>query len=210
MEISGLKHQFVEMAEKRQNFEQWFDGSKVVGPNGEPLVVFHATPKDFELSNIQSFSHFGSAAAAQGIIDRCLRTRFVRYSDMGQPNKNLKVFPVFLSIKNPLVMTDASADWAHTYYYELSRMNIFDVNELKACFPKGLIDDQAKAWKQDLINFLQRHGYDGLVYQNNVEDQGSQSYVTFGAGQVRAAIPLNNVLPRKSFYAAKDQVKPWR
>ena len=84
-------------------FEQWFDGSKVVGPEGEPLVLFHATSHDFSVSDFYPLSHFGSAKASEriGALQRS------------------KTFPVYLSIKNPLIVKDLGCDLPVDWLYHL-------------------------------------------------------------------------------------------
>lgn len=50
--------------EKKANFDKWFEGSKVVDNNGEPLEVYHATTQDFTVFDIDKANpkgHYGRA-----------------------------------------------------------------------------------------------------------------------------------------------------
>ena len=101
-------------------FKAWFGdwenspetASKVIDSNGEPLVVYHGTIKDF---SIFSFDKLGSGIKANlgylGIYftdDKTLATDFTRIK-WTNPNskfkKGSKVYEVFLKIKNPKYMT---------------------------------------------------------------------------------------------------------
>lgn len=75
-------------------FKKWFGDSKVVDADGNPLVVYHGTDKDFEefdksFIGIGGGFWFGSAYTAS------------KFTGISEDGKN--VIPVYLSIKNPYI-----------------------------------------------------------------------------------------------------------
>lgn len=190
------------------DFNTWFEGSKVVGANGEPLVVFHATPHSFPISEFKPFSHFGSVAAANKIADD-EKYFFWRKWDAG--DCNLKTIPAFLSLKNPLKVKDFGSDIPFMIAGKLKQLAENDgdnFSELKTFLNCPLKLNRDK-WVQNLVIIIKRLGYDGFYYNNHHEDSGSVSYIVFDASQVRPAIPLNGVLSKKSYYLSKDIMRPW-
>lgn len=155
-------------------FKAWFAGSKVVDDTGRPLVVHHGTEKSF--SRFRPLSHFGTDHAASMRLDH------LRSSG--------RVISAYLSIRNPIHLSDRG--FQHT--------------------PEGLLDDLGGSWRfyqqmeergvedfamDAIIDGLKRrpsvsrivaalavHGFDGLVYDNSVEDVGSISWVIFRPDQV--------------------------
>lgn len=74
-------------------FKRWFDDSKVVSPDGKPLMVYHGTRADFSAfrPGRDSGIHFGSQGQANAINGKF-------------------VLPVYLSIKNPKRLEDFGSD----------------------------------------------------------------------------------------------------
>jgi hypothetical protein len=82
-------------------FKRWFGDSKVVDENGEPLVVYHGTSKDFDVFNTKSRSILlGSGAyfTADPIeADNFTMSQWPALYGATKP----QIVPVYLSIKNP-------------------------------------------------------------------------------------------------------------
>jgi hypothetical protein len=78
-------------------FKRWFGDSKVVDENGDPLVVYHGTNKDI--------TSFKTDRPAWFAATQELANQFVgggRRSMGGKPKRGSSMYPVYLSIKNPL------------------------------------------------------------------------------------------------------------
>lgn len=94
------------MGTNSPSFKKWFGESKVVDEKGEPLVVYHATTRDFsqfdrskksELFNYgdkDSGGHFFSTENQS--ID------YYTSKSNGKPEEGANVIPVYLNIKNPV------------------------------------------------------------------------------------------------------------
>ena len=130
-------------------FWKWFEDSKVVDGKGLPLVVYHGTAgcrtmhggKPFTTFNVEGNlgAHFGTAKQAS-------------YRAGKTENYN-RVYPCYLSIKNPLRMRDVKYFEGIHLRRELARLKI----KTKFIFSQDI--------KEDLI----AAGYDGIVYLNRYE-----------------------------------------
>lgn len=118
-------------------------------------VVYHSGPAGIE--QFHPWTHFGSAKAAQH-----------RMKDRREDNV---VYTAKLSIRNPLLVTDAQAS------DEASLLNAIARGE----YPL----DVHVARSQGVAAACEAAGYDGLVYQNNMEDRGRDSWVIFHPEQAQ-------------------------
>lgn len=90
-------------------FKKWFEGSKIVDDNGEPLVVYHGTTKD-----ITSFDPTAKrnllAQDAQGLYFTAYAEDASNYA--GHPrngdSSGANVVPVYLQIKNPKIVDNGN------------------------------------------------------------------------------------------------------
>ena len=158
------------------NFLRWFGDSKVVDEKGEPLVVYHGTPKvgftEFGMNNVGAFfsDRFDVAASYAG------RYNEVEFDEEGAYADDMQgVYDAYLSLKNPLVVDWKGNDWG--------------------AGPEGLkLDDWAVRAK--------RQGHDGLIVENVVDtgylssgivsDNGLGTvYVAFRPEQIKSAIGNN-------------------
>lgn len=143
--------------------------SKVVDENGEPLVVWHgstwnpiAEPSGAAVfrtgeGETGSGAHFGTRQAAE---------------ERGSDRKNWNLASVFLNMRNPLRVAD-------TGYWTPGDI-VAEVRKTEEDFPWLDNWDEIKAE-------LKRRGYDGMVYENAVEDEGSDSYIAFEPTQIKSA-----------------------
>jgi hypothetical protein len=73
-----------------KEFDRWFKGSKVVDENGEPLVVYHGTNKDF--------TEFDTQFAAQGVFWFSEDRAKIEKGESGAASSK-NIIPVYLSAK---------------------------------------------------------------------------------------------------------------
>lgn len=93
-------------------FKKWFGDSKVVDESGEPLVVYHGTGFDF---NIFEGARKGTERAYFFSQNPELASDFALTS-AGAYDGNANVMPVYLSIKNPLVIDyKGNVKWGNDY-----------------------------------------------------------------------------------------------
>jgi len=152
-------------------FAAWFAGSQVVEANGDPQIVCHGTAREFKA--FRPMTHFGTAGAAQD-----------RLRDLSAEGK---IIGVYLAIKKPLLFSDKG--WQHSPAQMLNDLGgcwrMYEASDLE----DDEIDDMlnkmygARSYAP-IVRFLISMGYDGLQYENLVEDRGSTSWTIFNAKQV--------------------------
>ena len=97
VETTGLP-KFSLRAPNTKEFKQFFGDSKVVDENGEPLVVYHGTTKDFnEFVIAQKANRTNNPDGFYFTSDA------TEASDYAKRKDNASVMPVFLNIENPFV-----------------------------------------------------------------------------------------------------------
>ena len=116
---SGIRYSLSPEIQRKQqestNFKNWFGdwendpehASKVVDKDGRPLVVYHGTPKG-------GFYVFDTKEGKKGRSKQQLdfgshftpnEEQASEYQGKNQRNKNRKVYPVYLNLKNPIDVT---------------------------------------------------------------------------------------------------------
>lgn len=136
-------------------FKAWFGDSKVVDENGDPLVVYHGTVQNFEdifdpeIGDLGS--HFGSPAQAN------------EFSEEGG-----RIYPVFLSIKNPLRLIDTGGFSPSTVLAQLIDQGVVGDEYLDS------FDDIEQG---EVVELIKGAGYDGVVYLNRREGTGTDGVI---------------------------------
>lgn len=163
----------------RKKFLDWFDGSYVVDENGEPLMVYHTTDKQFK--------RFNKAKLGLETLDNANKIGYAMTSLVGfwfssnhfESEYTPNVVCAYLSIKNPV-----------EYYnqHDLAEdLEIFawdwGIQELDYS-PKGknLLKRCAANW----VYQTKWAGNDGIIIENDTEYKGT-SYVVFDSRQIRIA-----------------------
>jgi len=174
------------VAELNAAFWRWFGNSVVRNADGTPEVLYHGThtgPGKFRRVYGMA-GHFGTMEAAQQKIEHDIE-------DGGRRGKT-EIMPVYLRICNPVAMTDVHFDEYATMAEDLVERGILDEGVLpvpwKDRYGPGVRRraDNAAAIRA-LIDVLERYGYDGIEYENRIEDPGSNSYIPFHPEQVKSA-----------------------
>lgn len=163
---------------KTSEFLQWFGDSKVVDRDGKPLMLFHGTMVNFSIETFHDMSHFGTSTAANDRLDFHINPK-VELPSWNSPH----IYPVYLRIENPLLLTDL-VDWNESnVWLELAAMGWFP--ESGGDFYKMM--DEIADQEKDPWDYIKSSGFDGVTYQNAYEDKGSTSWITFSGSQVRNA-----------------------
>lgn len=143
------------------NFKKWFGSSQVVDAAGEPMVVYHssvATFDKFRVSRKDLGIHFGTAGQAED--------RFLLKQHHEKPAALARMtpctLPVYLSIAKPLRMPDLG-DW--------------DLDDLVGNLPAEFTFHERIYADKDshagIRKLIESHGYDGIVYTNDMEARGA-------------------------------------
>lgn len=157
-----------------RNFWRWFADSKVVDAQGRPLVVYHGTRANFNVfGNIGGrFSmsagyYFASSTQRASVYADGLANAIENWNPKSKFTKEVEtganVMPVYLSIKNPLVITNKDGPFN-------SPEDAFDLNG-------GALVKAAK----DL-------GHDGVIYRREKGDGFDEiAAVAFRPEQIKSA-----------------------
>lgn len=178
-------------------FRRWFDGSVVVEPDGAPKVVYHAGSFDEELDgafDVDAGVHFGTKQAAEArivgkYIDDSILNTYVDEDAAGRFRLDEDEWPQ--APADGFASRDAALAWV--------------ADELNENFDPAHIDDEAARITVAYLRILRplrvpdqradwtaaiarakAEGHDGLVYRNEIEHRGSESYVVFSSAQVKS------------------------
>jgi hypothetical protein len=166
-------------------FKKWFGDSKVIDVNGKPMVMHHGTFATSNFDSFYRFSHFGTKQQAQKLLDDT-EENYEPYEDSDPDEPPSRILPVFLSIKNPVrISDDGSQHSTYSIAEDLLSQNIITQKEfdyLTVGFDANLEDN--------LAELIQSKGFDGLVYNNKFEGDGD-SFVILNPSQIKSAIGNN-------------------
>ncbi|MFA5026617.1 MAG: hypothetical protein WC713_01980 [Candidatus Methylomirabilota bacterium] len=189
-------------------FKAWQAGSKVRN------IVYHSTPYDFTVFDMtgEVGAHFGTKQAA---IDRATKTGATEndvdvtkgngvyevwldndlhgeYPSKAEADRVAKALrkrepmAVYLSIQNPLRMPDLGVWTSEGVRTFLSVNNIITDSEADRVWEASRKSDVDGS--NALRDVLEKHGYDGVVYKNDLEDAGSDSFIAFRPEQIKSAV----------------------
>lgn len=166
---SAYLTQLVQKATNDPGFKSWFAGSKVVDSQGMPMLVFHATNKDF-----QNFSKDKLDTSGTSINTNLLGFFFTNSADVASTyiakqfdpkkgfknNSQIKMF--FLRLKKPIYISERQ-------YWGLSRMSKVEI--------------------QDYVDRLKSAGYDGIIMPSVWRGKGKgYDFVAFDDSSIK---PVN-------------------
>lgn len=158
-------------------FKDWFgdwennpdEASKIVDENGEPLVVYHNTP--FEFNGIFDMDH----------KSRIMPWTSEPFGHVGTQETANTIkgtqFALFLNVKNPLETPDFVHETVGSMLSELYKQGI--ISREKYSSLRGISNSE-------LRNLMLSLGYDGTKYENKAE-RGGTSYSFITPNQIKSA-----------------------
>lgn len=148
-------------------FNRWFRDSKVVNEDGSPKVQYHGTNvsyrnfKQFDTGLSELGTHFGTQAQANEFVKDVPPD-----PDEDATIVNDRIYPVYLSIQNPLRMQDANRWSTGRMARRLRDMGFLSPEEAATIERMPINHITAIRMLQDAIR---KAGYDGVVYLNRSE-----------------------------------------
>ena len=158
-----------------EEFHQWFDGSKVVDADGNPLVVYHGSP----IKGIDEFNPRGATNGGEGLIyatdDRSTADRFsLEFTEGSSAFRNRatgnvgQVYPVYMDLKNPLDFRNLTEKDKQVLVEAYERLWHGDNGRELLDEVLGYGNHQyIKSMAWDVIQNLEDYGYDGLIANMN-------------------------------------------
>jgi hypothetical protein len=170
-------------------FKKWFgdwendpkNASKVIDANGEPLVCYHGTFRDFTVFRIwyKKTLPFG-----RNDLDFEIGSHFGTFEQA--KDRNFYVKPYFVNIKN-LIRTFDKHNWIVASYKQIFKELKLDVPKLNN-YPLIINGDEYEI----VLSTLKKHKIDGIVYLNKYEGtQKDDSYIVFNPNQIKLADGTN-------------------
>jgi len=153
-------------------FRKWFGESKAVDRKGNPVVFYHGTHADFSIFGEGKVSHaWDSGWYGAGFYF----TAFPKVADSYSYNRDRQrsegrnIMPVYLSIKNPYILTkDTQAEFSRKYLGSTDAEAVSDNKNIVAT---------------EVTARLQADGYDGVI----ARDVLPAEFVVFDSSQIKSA-----------------------
>lgn len=130
------------------------------------ITLYHGSDREFD--HPKPLTHFGTRAAAEAA-----------------PRSRGTLMAFEITLDNPLRVTDTPGG-GDTWYW------------LRCAVDAGVVSEvEFVAWERNptneaFIHLVASKGFDGLVYRNDYEDPGSESFVIFQPDQaVRVSLPAD-------------------
>jgi GNAT superfamily N-acetyltransferase len=177
---------------KSPAFKAWFEGSKVTDSQGEPLVVYHGTGESFDAFDPEKIGlnfdsstlgfYFTNAPKVDIKAGIGFGSTASEYASNAAGNAN--VMPVFLSLKNPLVIDDCD-QWGGAAL---------------------ALDKQ----RSDIARWAENGGHDGVIAYDKKGESPEKIFVAFSPTQIKSAIGNNGDFDGANpdiRYSNRDQVE---
>jgi hypothetical protein len=154
-------------------FRRWFNNSKVVDDNGKPLIVYHGT---------KAFDEYGEKEGDAISQFAGLPNWFAEepYTASGYAGAEGTMYPVYLSIKKPLTITNFDMNDDAEVAYALAKRLGVDI-------PTLYLPADAKAYNvvssPQFVEAAQKAGYDGI----KVKEGDYNTYAAFEPTQIKSA-----------------------
>jgi hypothetical protein len=177
-------------------FKRWFGDSKIVGKDGNPLVVYHGTDKDFDTFDISRSGSSSGEYLGKGFY-------FSQSADMAGAfagEKNALVMPVYLAINNPFntASTDLTKAQKQLIRDDPKLGKNFLAAEAEAggdAFSSWYVVQRAAVMSKDRSNYikdaLELVGFDGVITGDLNKQPGAASeveVVAFRREQIKSSI----------------------
>jgi len=188
-------------------FKKWFGDSKVVDAEGKPLAVYHGTNKSQQGDAFTLFDTYGSNYGLMGrgsyFTDNAdLASSYTKKGRGDTPT----VYPVYLSIKNPINM-DARGDeaaWQKAFpdvdFNEYRPEGVKNEDYFRAV-EEHLTDQQIPGYEgaETIQDGLRSMGYDGITHRGGARFKTAagesntrhQVFIAFDPEQIKSAIGNN-------------------
>ena len=191
--------------------------------DGTLKQVYHGTTDFIDTFYGNLRSHFGTAKAAEDRLNEKYGLGEKSFLDqaasamMEQDIASLvgqRIYPAYLNITNPLRMRDQGIwDRPELLFMAFGKTDLKikqtpEYQEVVNKYNKWL-DERPKDWFrdkeskpeitfEDIASIFEAAGYDGIVYQNEHEDTGSDSYIPLRSDQIKYAYGPSGGVPAEA------------
>lgn len=157
--------------------------SVVRNKKGNLQAVYHGTKSQFYTFKKGDLGyHFGNKSTATARVGSGKDSKFIK---------------AYLNITNPIEFDVDFGSWDADYRItqELAERGVLSKEEYRRVHMRS-----TEAANRELVKILKEKGYDGIIYKNYFESNGSTSYIAFDPTQIKSADPVTyddngNVIP---------------
>jgi hypothetical protein len=179
-------------------FKKWFGDSKIVDENGEPLVVYHGTTKDFsEFKKGLIFVSPNALVANKFAADDMLYSPESTYVTPGA-----NVMPVY-------VKSDKPFDYENPQQVDIlfEKIKSIFAKESREAAKKLLSEGNFKLTEDSrVIDAIKSLGYDGVY----VQEFGAKNLAVFESNQIKSAIGnIGTYSPDIADIVSSERSTPW-
>ena len=197
-----------------QEFKSWFAGSTVTTKDGQPRVMYHGSP----VTGFDSFNTFGGTAGLYGPGSYFTDSPYVAGTyalKKGKVGEASGIYPVYLSIKNPLVIEDPVPITLKEKLRDLLNLQNQDDDEISSSvylnnaeevvvdfiYYLNSSENTTFTWKDlykilreysdldSVTNFLETLGYDGITHtggESTKQPYKHRVYIAFNPPQIKS------------------------
>jgi len=196
-------------------FKRWFGNSKVVGPDGKPLVMYHGTSRSESGEPFSKVDVYASNYGLMGMGGYFTDNPEVasEYTSKGR-GETPTVYPVYLSIKNPMDMDGiANAEaWKNQFEGIENYHEGGNTNESWYRAAEAYMEDQQVPMYEGaeaLQDAIRNMGYDGITHigGGRVKKDGVKHrvYIAFDPNQIKSIYNQGTYSP-ESDYILEDKL----
>ena len=196
-------------------FKRWFGNSKVVGPDGKPLVMYHGTSRSESGEPFSKVDVYASNYGLMGMGGYFTDNPEVasEYTSKGR-GETPTVYPVYLSIKNPMDM-DGTANaeaWKNQFEGIENYHEGGNTNESWYRAAEAYMEDQQVPMYEGaeaLQDAIRNMGYDGITHigGGRIKKDGLKHrvYIAFDPNQIKSIYNQGTYSP-ESDYILEDKL----
>lgn len=169
--MSAVENGDMETAERlvKEAAKMAMPDTKIVDEDGYPMVVYHRTPNEFTIFDPEKIGESTDAGAFGSGF-------YLSPADFG-PLYGKNLMPLFVNLKNPLMLNDANAFETKEPFYGEDYL-------------------WGKEQAENFNAWVKENGYDGVWYENNGRDE----IIAFESNQIKSADAVTyddngNVIP---------------
>jgi ADP-Ribosyltransferase in polyvalent proteins len=154
----------------RENFSDWFGKSQIVDSQGNPLVVHHATYRDFDAFKMSPSDWTSKKTGQKRLLQAHYFTSNPKAAASFAGGYDSRLIPVYLSVQKAF-------DYENEAHLKLLSDHVAE-----------LVDEANGSWstmeKHRVVKGIRKAGFDGMF----VRDETGKSVAVFDSAQIKSAI----------------------
>ena len=174
-------------------FAEWFGNSVVRWPDGAPRPVFHASKADFNTFKLTHDIGFHFATTPAGANTRL---NLQKNTDQDPQDADLQydlykrapvIYPVFIKAEKPLRLKDLGLWHPMAIIRAMAESGAISEEQRQKIVNDFYMEERTREHGFKTVKKLIKDaGYDSVVYENQTEGIGEDSYIVFDSNQIKS------------------------